>query len=53
MSKNITPDINTKFTDFENNNNYDYFGINEVKDIHNNLNKEKIRKEFYRRIKQY
>ena len=50
-SKNMTLDINTEMTDSEHNTIYKYLRINEANGINHTINKEKIRKEFYRKIR--
>ena len=50
-SKNTTLDISMEITELEHNKTYKYLGINEANDINHTINKEKIRKEFYRWIK--
>ena len=50
-SKNITLDINPEITELEHNKTYEYLGIDQSNGINYTMNKEKIRKEFYRRIR--
>ena len=50
-SENIQIDINTTIQNFEPENTYKYLRINEGDGIHHSKMKEKIRKEYYRRIR--
>ena len=50
-SKNIPLDMSTKITESEHNKTCTYLGINEANGINHSMNKEKIKKWFYRRIR--
>ena len=49
--KNIIQDINMEITELEYNKTFWYLRINKVSGINHMINKEKIRKEFYKRIR--
>ena len=50
-SSNIVLDVNTVIQDLEQEGTYKYLGVSEGEGIHHSQMKEKIRKEYYRRIR--
>ena len=50
-TENITLDVSTTIRELEQEGTYKYLGIQEAEGVSNAANKEKVRKEFYRRVR--